>query len=61
MAGRPAAPQRRTRRVRLVVAIATVASEAMKVDDAGRFWPGRAVTGEEVVTAIARVRQLAGR
>jgi len=43
-------------------AIATaVASEAMKVDEAGRFWPSRAATGEEVVTAIARVRQLAGR
>jgi tetratricopeptide (TPR) repeat protein len=38
-----------------------VAAGAMKLDDDGKFWPSRAATGEEVVAAVARIRQLAGR
>lgn len=39
----------------------SVAAGALKLDDDARFWPSRAATGEEVVAAVARVRQLAGR
>jgi tetratricopeptide (TPR) repeat protein len=38
-----------------------VTAGAMKLDDDGKFWPSRPATGEEVVAAVARVRQLAGR
>lgn len=43
-------------------AIATAtAAGAMNVDADGRFWPARPASGEDLVAAVARLRQLAGR
>jgi tetratricopeptide (TPR) repeat protein len=37
-----------------------VAAGVVKPDETGRFWPGRAASGADLVAAVARIKQLSG-